>query len=276
MRRLIALIACLTIPLVTATTCASSGDAGGAQPGASSGSSSGKKKKKDANVDPLYSLTLMRQGSVLMQQGRVNEALEQFREADRIAPGNATVFNMIGLCEMRLGALETALSSFDKALQLVPGFTDARNNRGATYLAMGEYHLAEVDFMAVLGDSTYPHRKQVYYNVGLSYLQRNQLGTAEENFRKAIILPSPVFDAYIRLAEIAQRQGDLDHAEDLLVEARLNFPDRIEVSFEMGKLLILQGRDDEARPYLEQVVEDAPNSESAETARSLLRALESK
>jgi Tfp pilus assembly protein PilF len=276
MRRMIALIACLTIPLVTATTCASSGDASSARPGASSGSSSGKKKKKDANIDPLYSLTLMRQGSVLMQQGRLNEALEQFREADRIAPGNATVFNMIGLCEMRLGNFETALSSFDKALQLVPGFTDARNNRGATYLAMGEYHLAEVDFMAVLGDSTYPHRKQVYYNVGLSYLQRNQLGTAEENFRKAIILPSPVFDAYIRLAEIAQRQGDLDHAEDLLVEARLNFPDRIEVSFEMGKLLILQGRDDEARPYLEQVVEDAPNSESAETARSLLRALESK
>lgn len=276
MRRLIALVACLSIPLATATTCASSGDAGGERPGASSGSSSGKKKKKNTTTDPLYSLTLMRQGSVLMQQGRLEEALEQFLEADRIAPGNATVFNMIGLCEMRLGKLENALSSFDKALQLVPGFTDARNNRGATYLAMGQYHLAEVDFMAVLGDSTYPHRKQVYYNVGLSYLQRNQLGTAEENFRRAIILPSPVFDAYIRLAEIAQRQGDLDRAEDLLVEARLNFPDRIEVSFEMGKLLILQGRDDEARPYLEQVVEDAPNSESAETARSLLRAFESK
>jgi Tfp pilus assembly protein PilF len=276
MRRLIALIACLTIPLVTATTCASSGDAGGARPGASSGSSSGKKKKKDANVDPLYSLTLMRQGSVLMQQGRVDEALEQFREADRIAPGNATIFNMIGLCEMRLGNLDTALSSFDTALELVPGFTDARNNRGATYLAMGQYHLAEVDFMAVLGDSTYPHRKQVYYNVGLSYLQRNQLGTAEENFRRAIILPGPVFDAYLRLAEIAQRHGDLDRAEDLLVEARLNFPDRIEVSFEMGKLLILQGRDEEARPYLERVVGDAPNSESAETARSLLRTIDSK
>jgi Tfp pilus assembly protein PilF len=268
MKRAIALLVCLTVPL--ATTCASSGSAGGAQPGASSGSSAGKKKKKNVTTDPLYSLTLMRQGSVLMQQGRVEEALQQFQEADRLAPGNATTFNMMGLCEMRLGRLDKALASFDTALRLVPGFTDARNNRGATYLAMGQYHLAEVDFMAVLGDSTYPHRKQVYYNIGLSFLERNQLGAAEENFRRAIILPGPVFDAYLRLAEIAQRHGQLDLAENLLDEARLNFPDRIEVSFEMGKLLMLQGRDDEARPYLERVIEDAPNSESADTARSLL------
>jgi Tfp pilus assembly protein PilF len=271
MRRLIVFIACLTIPL--ATTCASSGDAGDAQPGASSGSSSGKKKKNDPAVDPLYALTLMRQGSVLMQQGRVEQALVQFRDASLIAPGNATIFNMIGLCEMRLGNFDAALGAFDQALRLIPGFTDARNNRGATYLAMGQYHLAEVDFMAVLSDSTYPHRKQVFYNIGLSYLQRSQLGTAEESFRKAIILPSPVFEAYIRLAEIAQRHGNLDSAEDLLVEARLNFPDRIEAFFEMGKLLLLQGRDDEARPYLQKVIEDAPYSESADTARSMLEAL---
>ena len=42
----------------------------------------------------------------------------------------------------------------------------------------------------------------------------------------------------------------------------------------MGKLLLLQGRDDEARPYLQKVVEDAPYSESADTARSLLGTLE--
>jgi len=269
MKSLIALVACLTIPCAPA--CASSGATDTAQPGASSASSSDKsKKKKNQTIDPLYSLTLMRQGSVLMRQGLFEEALERFQEADRVAPDNATTFNMIGLCEMRMQHLDKALVSFDRALQLMPGFTDARNNRGATYLARGQYHLAEVDFMAVLGDSTYPHRKQIHYNLGLSYLQRSQLGAAEENFRKAIILPNPVFDAYIRLAELAQRHGQLDHAESLLEEAHLNFPDRTEVSLEMGKLLMIQGRDDEARPYLERVIENAPNSYAAETARSLL------
>ncbi|MEJ2583289.1 MAG: hypothetical protein P8127_16930, partial [Acidobacteriota bacterium] len=94
-----------------------------------------------------------------------------------------------------------ALENFNQALELVPLFTDARNNRGATYLAMGQLHLAEVDFVAVLGDSTYPHAKQVNYNLGLTYLERSQHGAAEEAFRQAIIPPKPVFDAYLRLAE---------------------------------------------------------------------------
>ena len=91
-----------------------------------------------------------------------------------------------------------------------------------------------------------------------------------ENFRKAIVLPNPVFDAYVSLSEIAQQQGELDYAKGLLEEAKLNFPDRLKLSLELGKLLILMGEDDEARPHLEHVIADAPGSEAAQTARTLL------
>jgi Tfp pilus assembly protein PilF len=263
MKRLLATLMLLPIFLVAA--CSSSAKADPAPKTNTSGAST-----QQANTDPLYSLTLMRQGSVLMQQGRYDAALESFEEANRIAPGNATVQNMIGLCHLRLEQFDQALLAFNNALSLIPGFTDARNNRGAAYLSIGQYHLAEVDFVAVLGDSTYPHRKQVYYNLGMSYLQRGENGAAEENFRKAIILPNPVFDAYLRLAGLAQRQGELDLALSLLEEAKLNFPDRQEIPLELGKLLMLMDRPDEARPYLEQVIVAAPGSPSADTARALL------
>ena len=266
MKRLIAVTVCATIILTGAFTCSS---ASAEQPPAAQ-----KKKKSKKHptptADPLYALTLMRQGVVMMQQGRYDAALEYFGQADQIAPGNATNSNMLGLCYLRKGLFDQALDSFDNALQLVPLFTDARNNRGATYLAMGQYHLAEVDFMAVLGDSTYPHAKQVYYNLGLTYMKRSQHGVAEDSFRRAIILPDPVYDAYLRLAELAQIQGELERSKVLLEEAQLNFPERTEVSFELGKVLILMGNDDEARPYLEQVIADAPDSDSAASARTLL------
>ena len=266
MKRLIAVAAFATVLLASVAACSS---ASAEQPPAAP------KKKKAKNqptpiTDPLYSLTLMRQGVVMMQQGRYDEALEYFKQADHIAPGNATNANMIGLCYLRKGLFDQALAEFDKALRLIPLFTDARNNRGATYLAMGQYHLAEVDFMAVLGDSTYPHSKQVHYNLGLTYLQRSDLGAAEEYFRRSIILPDPMYDGYLRLAELAQRQGELDRSKALLEEAKLNFPERTEVSLELGKLLMLMGRDDEARPYLEQVISDQPTSEDAASARTLL------
>lgn len=251
--------------LILVAACASSNAGSDA-----TGSSSRPDKDSQKNVDPLTSLTYMRQGSVLMQQGRFQQALEAFEEADRIAPGNATNKNMIGLCHLNLGSFDRALASFDEALRLIPGFTDARNNRGATYLAMGQLHLAEVDFVAVLADSTYPHRKQVYYNLGMTYIQRGQIGAAEENFRKAIVLPNPVFDAYLQLASLAQQQGDLERSKGLLEEARLQFPDRTLVSFELGKLLLRMGEEAEARRYLEQVIDDAPESAEADTARSLL------
>jgi len=269
MKRSILPILCLVIFAVVAIICpATAGAVGSAPP--SNDKKKKSSKKNQTTVDPLYALTLMRQGSVLMQQGRLEQAIEVFEQADQIAPGNATVHNMLGLCALRLGSLDDAMISFDRALEIIPGFTDARNNRGATYLAMGEYDLAEVDFMAVLGDSTYPHQKQVYYNLGLTYIQRGLLGAAENSFRKTIILPNPVAEGYIELAGIAQRRGQMETAEELLVEAQLNFPERTDLSFELGKLLMIMGREDDARPHLERVVADAPSSDSAAMARSLL------
>jgi type IV pilus assembly protein PilF len=263
MNRLVVVVSLSCLSVVSA--CASS-SAESKQPSAPSSS----QQQAGSTDAPLQSLTYMRQGSVLMQQGRYQDALEAFQTADRIAPGNATNTNMIGLCYLSLGQLDQALKSFDEVLQRVPQFTDARNNRGATYLAMKQYHLAEVDFIAVLGDSTYPHRRQVYYNLGLTYLMRGEPGAAEENFRKSILPPDPVLSGFIQLAKLAEKQGELERALTLLREAKLEFPDRTEITFELGKLLMIMGEEDEARPYLEQVVTDAPDSAQADTARTLL------
>jgi len=265
MKRLVAVVSLSCLSVVIA--CASSNSNSASKNNASEPSP---KSNSSADSAPLQSLTYMRQGSVLMQQGRYQDALEAFRTADRIAPGNVTNANMIGLCYLSLGQPDQALASFDQALRIAPQFTDARNNRGATYLSMQQYHLAEVDFIAVLADSTYPHRRQVYYNLGITYLQREQLGAAEENFRKSILPPNPVFDGYLQLAKLAQRQGEPERALTFLQEADLEFPDRTEVAFEIGKLLMIMGEEEEAQRYLEKVVADAPDSSQASTARALL------
>jgi Tfp pilus assembly protein PilF len=175
---------------------------------ASTSKSTGDPNNPNADADnPLYSLTLLRQGSLFLQQGRYEAALERFNESDRIAPGNATTHNMIGLCHLRMGNPELALPSLQKALELVPSFTDARNNRGIAYTALQQYELAEVDYLAVLRDTTYPHRSEVYFNLGMTYFQRGLYPAAEENLVRATEGTPPVFDAFLRLAEIASQTG---------------------------------------------------------------------
>ncbi len=233
-------------------------------------SSSSPKSGDGDSENPLYALTLMRQGSLMLQQGRFEAALDKFEEADKVTPGNATILNMMGLCHMRLGQNDRALMAFDSALALIPAFTDARNNRGATYLAMGQYRMAEVDFGAVLDDSTYPHRFDVYYNLAMTYLQQGLTAAAKENFRNALDPNQPVFEAYLQLAAIEQQEGSPDEAIRLLEEAIFEFPTRIETPMALGTLLIHLGREEEAEPYLKRVINDQPNSARANEARRLL------
>ncbi|MCD4750443.1 MAG: tetratricopeptide repeat protein [Thermoanaerobaculales bacterium] len=238
-------------------------------------SSSQKKTERQDDEDlwkqnPIYSLTLMRQGSQLLQQGRYEAALDKFEKANDLAPGNTTIFNMIGLCHLRLGQFDQALLAFGTSLDLAPAFTDARNNRGATYLAMGQYRMAEVDFSAVLSDSTYPHRSEVFYNLGVTYLGRGLQTAAKENFRRAVTSGRPQAEAFLRLAEIEQREGAINEALHLLEEACLKFPTRTEAQLALGKLLTQLDRDDEAEQHLRDVIRANPSSASADEARRLL------
>lgn len=220
--------------------------------------------------NPLYSLTLMRQGSLMLQQGRYEAALDKFKKANEVSPGNATTLNMMGLCHMRMKDYDQALLAFDQALALIPAFTDARNNRGATYLSMGQYRMAEVDFTEVLSDPTYPHRFEVFYNLGMTYLQRDLPSAAKENFRKALDPNQPVFEAYLQLSQLEQEEGTPETAVTLLEEATFKFPNRVQAPLALGRLLTYLGRKDEAEPYLRKVIADEPGSKYADEARMIL------
>jgi type IV pilus assembly protein PilF len=238
---------------------------------ASTSKSTGDPNNPNADADnPLYSLTLLRQGSLFLQQGRYEAALERFNESDRIAPGNATTHNMIGLCHLRMGNPELALPSLQKALELVPSFTDARNNRGIAYTALQQYELAEVDYLAVLRDTTYPHRSEVYFNLGMTYFQRGLYPAAEENLVRATEGTPPVFDAFLRLAEIASQTGAIDESLEYLHRARDLFPQRAEAALALGRLLVQVGRTGEARKALQDVTRIAPGTAMAEEATDLL------
>lgn len=220
--------------------------------------------------NPIYSLVLMREGSQLLQQGQYKEALKKFNEADQVAPGNSTTQNMIGLCHLNLAEYDKALAAFNKALNLVPSFTDAKNNRGLTYLAMGQYRMAEMDFSSVLSDTTYPHHWAMFYNLGLTYLKRGMNAAAEENFYKAMVAPRPVYEAFVRLAQLKAESGDTDEAIRILEDATLKFPGRLEAQFALGRLLSQLGRSDEAKNYLEEVVSAAPSSDLGQEAQAIL------
>lgn len=61
----------------------------------------------------------------LVSQGRLDEALIQYREAVRLIPGNAEGHYGLGLLFVRQGKREEARGEFAEALRLQPGYPDA-------------------------------------------------------------------------------------------------------------------------------------------------------
>jgi tetratricopeptide (TPR) repeat protein len=219
--------------------------------------------------DPLAPTMLMREGQALVAEGKVDEGLLRFNAALKIQPTNPTIHNLIGQAELRRGDAVKALDSFNQAILLAPTYTDARNNRGAAYVALHQLSLAEADFLSALGDNAYANRSGVLYNLGALYFARGNLAAAEENLKKAATPAGPV-EAYVLLGQVQERFERPDLAEASFRAAMQRAPERVDVVLMLAKYLDSLGRKDDARKLYQRITELGPGSPEAAEAKARL------
>jgi len=219
--------------------------------------------------DPLAPTMLMREGQALVAEGKVEDGLARYRAAAKLQPANPTIHNLIGQAELRRRDNVKALEAFNQALSLAPTYTDARNNRGATYVALGQLSLAEADFLAALTDNLYANRAGVYFNLGSVNLARGNLAAAEENLKRAATPAGPV-EAFVLLGQVQQRLERPELAENAFRAAIDKAPERVDVLMMLAAHLVGQGRRDEARTLFRRVLELGPGTPEAAQARAQL------
>ena len=219
--------------------------------------------------DPLAPTLLMREGQAFVAEGKVEEGLARYRAAVKLQPTNPTIHNLIGQAELRRQDGVKALEAFNQALALSATFTDARNNRGAAYLSLGQYSLAEADFLAALTDNLYANRAGVYYNLGAVYATRGNLAGAEENLRRAATPAGPA-EAYALLGQVQERLEKPELAESSYRAAVDKAPERVDLVMLLAGHLDRKGRKDEARSLYRKVLELGPGTPEAAEARALL------
>ncbi len=217
--------------------------------------------------DPLAGTKLMQQGQALVAEGKFAEAMEKYGAAQKLQPRNPTVYNLVGMAELQRGDPAKALQSFNQALMLASNYADARNNRGAAYVQLKQYSMAESDFLSVLSDDTYANRAGVYFNLGSLYLALGNLGGAEENLRRSTKVAGPV-EAYFMLGQVEEKLGKTSLAETAYRDAVAHAPERPDLLLTLAKFLDAHGQNDEARTLYRRVIELAPTSPEANQART--------
>ena len=91
-----------------------------------------------ANAETLWQATLARNpdswlahnnlGTILRQEGRVDEAITHYQEALKIMPGNESVHFNLAKASYQKGKVDQAIAQFQLALQLEPADMEAQNN----------------------------------------------------------------------------------------------------------------------------------------------------
>jgi tetratricopeptide (TPR) repeat protein len=89
-------------------------------------------------------------GQVYAHVGQVEDALEQFRKAQGMDPGNADVWFSIGSIDEQTGKDEAALYNYRAAIQLDTSDVPARNGAGRILLSRGDLAGAEEQFREAL------------------------------------------------------------------------------------------------------------------------------
>ena len=69
-------------------------------------------------------------GSVLKEQGKLEEAIEAYNKALAIKPDYAEAYNNMGIALKEQGKLEEAIEAYNKALAIKPDYAEAYLQHG--------------------------------------------------------------------------------------------------------------------------------------------------
>lgn len=90
-------------------------------------------------LDPAYVDAHLNRGASLLALGRPDDALDGLIQAERLAPADPKVHHNFGIVLHALNRLDEALARYRKAIDLQPGYAEARFHMSLTQLLKGDF-----------------------------------------------------------------------------------------------------------------------------------------
>ena len=134
--------------------------------------------------NPRNSLAHRDLGVYLAQQGRLDEAMEQYRQVLAIDPTDARTHYNIGLAYYRQDKLDEAARQYQVAINLEPKFVEAYNDLGNVFLKRGRFNESIRQFREVLKID--PGSALAENGLGAALFECGKLGEAIDHFQQAL------------------------------------------------------------------------------------------
>ena len=183
---------------------------------------------------------LVLKGDALKHLERPREAEAAYREALSLAPYHWQAHESLGSLFLQQGRIEEAMDHCRKVLALCPSSTDSRNNLGVIFLERGDMDRAAEEFQKVLNVDA--EDAGVHFNLGNTYLAQERFGDAVEEYLEVFRIDPGFRKAHLNIAVAYQKKGDYQEAiENYLRIAEIE-PENASVHWGLGLALEKLGK----------------------------------
>ncbi len=202
--------------------------------------------------------------------GRMNDALEILAEVVAEHPENAQLQTVYGEYLFLAGRYPAAEERLNRALELDPYLTDARNWLGACLAQQQRYDEAREQYERALRDPAYPSPQMIYLNLGMLYREQGLDDKGIEQLRRAVQIDPRYFKAHFELASALETVGRFDEALDELIVAEPAYRTDGRYWYRRGFLEFRLQRANKALDSLRRCLDVSPGSPAAAQARELM------
>lgn len=197
--------------------------------------------------DPLPYLLL---GASLYWEGKVDDAISEYKEALHLDPKNAMAYQLLGIAAGWKGDVQEAQDYFLKANELDPNKADTHMNLGSTYTVQQNWDKALEHFRRSVDLA--PREPLYHYQLGTLYEALGRDALAEESFKKALHFFSNYEDAMLSLGALYEKLNRPQEALKYYKKAVKTKPGDFVARLRYGFLLMQQGQVETARAIIEQ------------------------
>jgi len=225
-----------------------------------------------ANSETLWQTTLRQNpdcwmgrdnlGLVLVQQGRMDEAMTQFQKSLEVKPDCEEACYDLGIALEHEGRVDEAIAHYQQALEIQPAYIAARNNLGLALLQKARVEEAISQFQKALQIS--PEYAEAHNNLGLALLQKGRADEAISQFQKAQQINPDYAEARLNLGNVLLQTGRADEAIAQYQQALQIRPDYAEAHYNLGNALAQKGNTAEAIRHYRQAAQINPADPKAQ------------
>jgi protein O-mannosyl-transferase len=196
-------------------------------------------------------------GDALDKKGQTGEAVSQFQEAIHLQPGYAYAHNNLGVALLDKGQTDEAIGQYQEAIRLKPDYAQAYYNLGVALFSKGQTDEAIRQYQEAI--RLKPDYIEAHVNFGDALLKKSQIDGAISQFQEAVRLNPAFALAHNNLGKALDISGQPVAAINQYQEAIRVKPDFADAHDNLGIAFFNQGHTEEAIRQFQEAIHLKPD-----------------